>query len=151
MRRLLIIGCGDVALRMVPLVRGRYVLYALARDRDRFRWIARTGPETGVGRSRPSGSLAALAGLAHDVVHFAPPPRSGMHDTRTAHLIAALAKAKSLPQHLVYLSTSGVYGDCGGELVDGDASAASTDRARTAPRRCGVASCERGARAAACV
>ena len=35
-RRLLIIGCGDVALRMLPLVRGRCVLYVSARDRNRF-------------------------------------------------------------------------------------------------------------------
>jgi nucleoside-diphosphate-sugar epimerase len=33
-------------------------------------------------------------------------------------LIAALAKAKSLPQQLVYISTTGVYGDCAGELID---------------------------------
>jgi nucleoside-diphosphate-sugar epimerase len=33
-------------------------------------------------------------------------------------LIAALAKGKSLPQRLVYISTSGVYGDCDGALVD---------------------------------
>lgn len=117
MRRLLIIGCGDVALRMLTLVRGRYVLYALARDRDRFPRLRALGLKPIWGDLDRPGSLAALAGLAHDVVHFAPPPRSGVHDTRTAHLIAALAKAKSLPQHLVYLSTSGVYGDCAGELV----------------------------------
>jgi nucleoside-diphosphate-sugar epimerase len=58
-----------------------------------------------------------LRGVAHDVVHFVPPPASGLHDTRTAHLIAALAKGKSVPQQLVYVSTSGVYGDCGGALV----------------------------------
>lgn len=117
MRRLLIIGCGDVALRMVRLVRGRYALYALARDRDRFPRLRSLGLKPVWGDLDRPDSLAALAGLAHDVVHFAPPPRSGVHDTRTAHLIAALAKAKSLPQHFVYLSTSGVYGDCGGELV----------------------------------
>jgi nucleoside-diphosphate-sugar epimerase len=42
----------------------------------------------------------------------------GSRDARTAHLIAALAKAKSLPQHFVYISTSGVYGDCHGAWVD---------------------------------
>jgi nucleoside-diphosphate-sugar epimerase len=33
-------------------------------------------------------------------------------------LIATLAKGKSLPQHLVYISTTGVYGDCAGALID---------------------------------
>ena len=51
------------------------------------------------------------------MVHFAPPPSAGVHDTRTAHLIAALGRRRSLPQQFVYISTSGVYGDCDGELV----------------------------------
>jgi nucleoside-diphosphate-sugar epimerase len=116
-RRLLIIGCGDVALRMVSLVRGRYVVYALARDRARFPELRALGLKPVWGDLDRPDSLATLAGLAQDVVHFAPPPRDGVHDTRTAHLIAALARAQSVPQHLVYLSTSGVYGDCDGELV----------------------------------
>ncbi|MCW5622525.1 MAG: NAD-dependent epimerase/dehydratase family protein, partial [Burkholderiales bacterium] len=37
--------------------------------------------------------------------------------TRTANLIRTLGKGGSLPQRLVYLSTSGVYGDCAGALV----------------------------------
>jgi nucleoside-diphosphate-sugar epimerase len=102
---------------MLPLVRGRCVLYALARDRNRFPALRALGLKPVWGDLDRPDTLAALAGLAQDVVHFAPPPRDGVHDTRTTHLIAALARAKSLPQHLVYLSTSGVYGDCAGELV----------------------------------
>src|ERR1044072_2031135 len=109
MRRLLIIGCGDVAMRMVSLVRGRYHLYALVRERERVAGLRALGVKAVLGDLDRPDTLAALSGLAHDVVHFAPPPRAGLTDTRTAHLIAALAKAESLPQHLVYISTSGVY------------------------------------------
>jgi nucleoside-diphosphate-sugar epimerase len=118
MRRLLIIGCGDVALRMVPLVRERYVVYGLTRDRDRLPALRTAGLKPVWGDLDRPNTLAALPGLAHDVAHFAPPPSSGARDTRTAHLIASLAKGKSLPQHLVYISTSGVYGDCAGDVVD---------------------------------
>lgn len=118
MRRLLIIGCGDVALRMVPLVRRRYTIYALTRDRSRMSALRALGLKPLWGDLDRPDTLAVLAGLAHDVAHFAPPPGSGFHDTRTAHLIAAFAKGVSLPQHLVYISTSGVYGDCRGEVVD---------------------------------
>ena len=62
-------------------------------------------------------TLERLAGLAHDVVHLAPPPRNGSRDTRTANLVRALTKGGSIPQRLVYLSTSGVYGDCRGAWV----------------------------------
>ena len=82
MRRLLIIGCGDVALRMLPLVRGRCVLDALARDRNRFPELRALGLKPVWGDLDRPDTLAALAGLAQDVVHFAPPPRDGVHDTR---------------------------------------------------------------------
>ena len=74
MRRLLIIGCGDVALRAAPQLRDRYRIYALTRSRERVPLLR-----------------------AHGVV-----PVTG-----------DLEKGESLPQQLVYISTSGVYGDCG--------------------------------------
>jgi len=117
MRRLLIVGFGDIAQRMVPLLAGRWRIYALARDPRRFPALRALGVTPVRGDLDRTASLAPLAGLAHDVVHLAPPPEQGARDTRTAHLVAALAKGGSLPQHFVYISTSGVYGDCGGALV----------------------------------
>ncbi|MEK7875770.1 MAG: NAD-dependent epimerase/dehydratase family protein, partial [Pseudomonadota bacterium] len=118
MRRLLIIGCGDVALRAAPQLRDRYRLYALTHSRERVPLLRAHGVVPITGDLDDAASLEALAGIAHDVLHCAPPPQRGTRDTRTAHLIAALAKGESLPQRLVYISTSGVYGDCEGECVD---------------------------------
>jgi nucleoside-diphosphate-sugar epimerase len=117
MRRLLVVGFGDIAQRMVPLLAGRWRVYALARDPRRFPLLRELGVTPVRGDLDRPETLAPLAGLAHDVAHLAPPPEHGARDTRTAHLIAALAKGGSLPQHFVYISTSGVYGDCGGALV----------------------------------
>lgn len=48
-----------------------------------------------------------------------------------ARLLAALGAGRSLPQGLIYISTTGVYGDCGGALVDETrACRASTARAQ---------------------
>ena len=118
MRRLLIIGCGDIALRALAQLHGRYRIYALTRNRDRVPELRTRGVVPITGDLDDPVSLDGLAGIAHDVLHCAPPPPSGARDARTTHLIAALAKGKSLPQQLVYISTSGVYGDCAGELVD---------------------------------
>ena len=118
MRRLLIIGCGDVALRALPQLRERYRIYGLTHNRARAPLLRERGVVPIVGDLDDPASLGGLAGIAHDVLHSAPPPSQGARDTRTAHLIAALAKAKSLPQQLVYISTTGVYGDCAGELID---------------------------------
>ena len=118
MRRLLIVGCGDVARRMVPLVSGRWSVYALSRAPEHLAPLRAMGIMPIAGDLDRPDTLAPLAGLAHDVVHFAPPPERGARDTRTAHLIAALGKRGSLPRQLVYISTSGVYGDCNGDLVE---------------------------------
>ncbi len=49
------------------------------------------------------------------VYYFAPPPAEGTDDPRLTHFLGALAAP---PQHIIYISTSGVYGDCHGEWVD---------------------------------
>jgi nucleoside-diphosphate-sugar epimerase len=118
MRRLLIIGCGDVAMRAVPLLRARYRIYALTHHRERVPELRALGLLPIIGNLDEPASLRGLTGIANDILHSAPPPDSGPRDTRMTHLIAALAKGKSLPQQLVYISTSGVYGDCAGARVD---------------------------------
>lgn len=117
MRRLLIVGCGDVGLRMAPALAGRYRVYALMHTQERHTLLRSHGLVTLPGDLDVPESLDRLAGLAHDVVHLAPPPATGDRDTRTANLIRALGRGGRLPQRLVYISTSGVYGDCRGEWV----------------------------------
>ncbi len=131
MRRLLIVGCGDVGLRTVRALRGRWRIYALTRSEDRHALLRADGIIPVTGDLDHPGTLDRLAGLAQDVVHLAPPPGTGIRDVRTANLVRALAKGGSLPQRLVYISTSGVYGDCGGEVVDETRQVRpSSDRAR---------------------
>jgi nucleoside-diphosphate-sugar epimerase len=117
MRRLLIVGCGDVALRALPRLAGRYRVYALSHSPHRFDALRALGVTPLSGDLDRPETLDVLRGLAQDVLHFAPPPPAGDRDTRTAHLFAALAKARSLPQQLVYISTTGVYGNHDGGWV----------------------------------
>lgn len=118
MKRLLIIGCGDVGLRVAMLLRPRHRIYALTRDPGHGALLRDHGLMPLAGDLDQPATLEGLAGLAHDVIHLAPPPATGTADTRTAHLIAALGRGRSLPQHFVYISTSGVYGDCSGAVVN---------------------------------
>jgi nucleoside-diphosphate-sugar epimerase len=117
--RLLIIGCGDVARRALPQLAHHYRLYALVRSTDdsQAAEFAAWGVTTIHGDLDQPATLQRLAGLADLVLHFAPPPERGNLDTRTRHLIAALQRGKILPRRIVYISTSGVYGDCGGAWV----------------------------------
>jgi nucleoside-diphosphate-sugar epimerase len=122
-RRLLIVGCGDIALRAVPLLRTHYRLLGLYRKPE-MRAALRLHNITPVyGDLDIPGSLGRISNIADAVLHLAPPPDQGQRDSRTANLLAALTgrpkiKGAILPQRFVYISTSGVYGDCAGALID---------------------------------
>jgi len=116
---LLIIGCGDIAGRALPGLLRRYRVAALVRSREPA--LVASGVELIEGDLDDSSSLASLAGRAERIAHLAPPAGSGSIDSRTRKLLAALAprgRGAMLPQRFVYLSTSGVYGDCASEWVE---------------------------------
>ena len=118
MNRLLIVGCGDIALRALPQLARNYQVFGLVRAAAQADRIAALGAIPLTGDLDNPATLAALAGVADLVLHLAPPGESGDRDQRSANLIAALSTRP--PERLVYISTSGVYGDCGGAWVDED-------------------------------
>ncbi|HIE53856.1 MAG TPA: SDR family oxidoreductase [Chromatiaceae bacterium] len=111
----LIIGCGQV---------GRHLAGILANE-----------AVTGLVRSSQSESTLREQGISAlrcdldrrvavelptenaDIYYLAPPPREGTRDTRLRNFLAALEQCGQ-PRRLVYLGTTGVYGDCAGEWVD---------------------------------
>ncbi len=127
---LLIVGCGDVGLRVAKLLQGRWRLIALTSSPARCAVLRAAGVVPLVGNLDAPATLARLAGLADAVLHLAPPPLRGVRDPRTANLLHALARKPGL-QRIVYGSTSGVYGDCGGARIDETRTVApASDRAR---------------------
>ena len=118
MWRILIIGPGDVALRLVPQLTNKFRVYALIRRSESAAQLRALGVTPISGDLDDRRSLKRIGGIADVVLHFAPPPASGKTDTRTQRLIAALDSCGSVPRRLVYISTSGVYGDCGGAWID---------------------------------
>jgi len=128
--RILIVGCGDTGMRAAHLLRGRARIFALSHTPQRYAELRAAGVVPLPGDLDDRRSLSRLAGLADIVLHFAPPPGEGESDPRTRHLLAALTRRASLARRqagiihaenrekaLVYISTSGVYGDCAGNSV----------------------------------
>ncbi|WP_256079850.1 SDR family oxidoreductase [Massilia sp. YIM B04103] len=111
--RLLILGCGDVGMRLLPLLRQRYRVFAVTSQPERCAALRAAGAVPIVADLDQPATLRRLAGLAPRIVHLAPPQTEGKLDRRTRHLAAVLPAAQ-----LVYISTTGVYGDCGGALFD---------------------------------
>ena len=114
---LLIVGCGDIGMRVAAILRGRWRLIALTSDASRVAALRQAGIQPIVGDLDDPATLSRLAGLADALLHLAPPPSSGQRDTRTRNLLGALSRRSRL-RCIVYASTSGVYGDCGGASVD---------------------------------
>ncbi|WP_298288466.1 SDR family oxidoreductase [Thiomonas sp.] len=123
--RLLIVGCGDIGLRVAALARPHYQLIALTSSPHRLSALRAAGIVPIVGNLDEPQTLWRLAGLAADRVLMLAPPADGAEtiDLRSRHLISRLKQSAMLsgPRkkslRLVYASTSGVYGDCAGQRV----------------------------------
>ena len=126
----MIVGCGDVGMRVAQVLSARVRLLALTSTADRTPALRAHGITPLLGNLDKPATLRRLAGLATRVIHLAPPPGEGWGDPRTRALTRAL-RLRRLPSALVYGSTSGVYGDGQGELaIETRAAHASTQRAR---------------------
>ena len=127
---LLIVGCGDIGLRVLVLLRPRWRVLALSSSPARLAILRERGAVPLWGDLDRPETLYRLGSLADAVLHLAPPQPSGSTDTRTQALLAVLARSGRV-RRLVYGSTSGVYGDCQGARFDETrAPAPTTDRAR---------------------
>jgi nucleoside-diphosphate-sugar epimerase len=127
---LLIVGCGDVGMRVLNLMRRRWRVLALSSSASRLTALRQAGAVPLLGNLDDPATLGRLGGLADFVLHLAPPPPEGAADTRTRNLLTALVRGGRV-QRLVYASTTGVYGDCGGASFDETRAVnPATDRAR---------------------
>ncbi len=120
MSKVFIVGCGQVG----RLIAQRYLdqdqpVFGLARSATTAGELESLGIIPVRGDLDYPASLTSLS-LDGDLVHYlAPPPGSGVEDPRMANFLAAI-DAGSPPRRIIYVSTSGVYGDCGGAWVDED-------------------------------
>lgn len=116
-RRITIVGCGDIGRRLA--------LALLSQGRELSGWVRSEPsvmalreqriPALRVDLDQPVPGLPSVQG--DELYYLAPPPSEGREDSRVARLIEGFSHAGQ-PRRVVYLSTTGVYGDCGGEWVD---------------------------------
>jgi nucleoside-diphosphate-sugar epimerase len=121
----LIAGCGDIGLRVAQRLRqcGGEVT-AIVRDPQKATVLRRNGCSVRIedlDAPHDAGDWPLL-------FWFAPPPAQGIEDLR---LRGWLAAQRGHIGRVVYISTSGVYGDCAGRWIDEDAALQpQSDRAR---------------------
>ena len=109
-----IVGCGYTGLRLAQRLLGmRHGVRGFATRSDTLRSIAAIGAE-----AKPLNLDLAPALLdcdGHLVYYSVPPPPEGDGDPRLERLLEHLV---GKPRRFVYFSTTGVYGDRGGAVVD---------------------------------
>ena len=80
MIRVLLIGCGDVALRTARLLHPKARLYGLTRRVEEIAKLRAHGIVPIIGDLDHLDSLQRLRAAPYAVLHFAPPPSEGLHD-----------------------------------------------------------------------
>jgi nucleoside-diphosphate-sugar epimerase len=143
----LLAGCGYTGARLARRLMGRRPVLALVRSAASAAALAAEGIRARAVDLDGDGGFAVPPDLA-SVVYLAPPPGEGDGDPRFQRFLEGLGEVR--PQVLVYLSTTGVYGDAQGASVDEATPPAPGDaqgRRRLAAERAGSAWCaERGIR-----
>lgn len=117
LKDVLIVGCGDIGVRVARLVgvRGGKIS-GLSRSEEGAVRLRDNAIEPVMGNLDDLDSLKSLPLKGKAVFYLAPPPGGGPIDGRVRKFCQAVVDG-NLPEKVVYVSTSGVYGDCGGEWV----------------------------------
>jgi nucleoside-diphosphate-sugar epimerase len=125
--RLLIVGCGNIGLGIVARLRNRFRIFAVTSSPERLADLRASG-SVALAHDLDRGRPWRLGSLAQRVIYLAPPGSGGSLDLRAARFLSVLRRPID---RLVYVSTTGVYGDRQGARVDESAAPRPiTDRAR---------------------
>ena len=117
MKSVFIVGCGDIGDRIAGLCREKNVSVAgLVRSTESSERLRKAGIEPVQVDLAKMGDLGTLRTTAATIFYLVPPPGDGEGDPLIRHFLTAIS-AQTLPEKLVLLSTTAVYGDCQGEWI----------------------------------
>lgn len=117
MESVLIVGCGHVGRRVAVSLhaRGQHVT-GLVRSPASAAQLRALGIDALCLDLDDGASPMPRSGKFGAVCYLAPPPSTGVQDTRMRGFLESLDKT-SPPRRIVYISTSAVYGDCRGDWI----------------------------------
>lgn len=120
LNHVVIVGCGEIGRRVARNWKDRgKTVYALARSEDTLDLCRQQHLMTLEVDLDDAETLVNLPLNEALIYYFAPPPRYGKEDTRMENFLASIQDG-NLPSRIVYISTSGVYGDQQGGLINED-------------------------------
>lgn len=114
---MLIVGCGAVGRKIAAAAADKgQTVRCIVQRRESAQALHTAGLDaTALDLDQPGVSLGDLADQPQ-IYYLAPPPPNGREDPRMRHFLHALPARGG--RRIVYISTTGVYGNCEGEWVD---------------------------------
>ncbi len=115
----LIIGCGDIGIRVgEKLQQQGYSITTLVRSDNSAEKLKRYGFDSRC--EDLDQPMLTLPTLSNDYLlfYFVPPTAEGEQDLRMSRFLSSLASAPRQPVHIVYISTTAVYADSAGNWID---------------------------------
>ncbi|MCK5825551.1 MAG: SDR family oxidoreductase [Desulfuromusa sp.] len=115
-----IIGCGDIGFRVArELIKQNHQVQATIHFEEGAKVPQSVGIETIIANFDYQEDVPELPLRGKKLFYFMPPQGGGSSDFRMLNFCRKLSPG-NYPAKIVYISTSGVYGDCGGALVTED-------------------------------
>ena len=114
---MLMVGAGDIGRRVLANLKRRDRAVAATSTAAKRPALKRLGARAVLADLDKPGTLKRLPRDWDVLVHAAPPQSYLTRDQRTRNLLAATDCGASNGRCVVYLSTSGVYGDCAGDHI----------------------------------
>ncbi|MCD6186810.1 MAG: NAD-dependent epimerase/dehydratase family protein [Desulfuromusa sp.] len=112
-----VIGCGDIGFRVSrELIQQGHQVQATIHYEEGVDVLQSAGIKAIVANFDYQEDIPDLPVHGQNLFYFMPPQGGGSSDYRMVNFCRKLA-ADNCPCKIVYISTSGVYGDCGDELV----------------------------------
>ena len=117
MQQVTIVGCGDIGERVAKICYSRGLpVHVVVRNTERANRLSQCNYDV-VLADLDKDDLSLIPCKNNWVFWFAPPPAEGTEDSRLKRWLEKI-DSERLPKKIIYISTSGVYGDCQGAWVD---------------------------------
>lgn len=114
----IIIGCGDIGVRVGQQLQARHRITGIVRSAESAAKLASYGFNSAIfDLDQPSFTLPTIP-EGSLIFYFAPPTADGEQDLRMKNFLSTLESSSSTPARIIYISTTAIYADSKGEWIN---------------------------------
>ncbi len=114
----IIIGCGDIGVRVAQQLQQQYQVTGIVRSAKPAAKLKPCGFNMAIFDLDQLGFALPAMPSNSLIFYFAPPTESGNQDLRMKNFLSTLKSSSSTPARIIYISTTAVYADSKGEWIN---------------------------------